>query len=210
MSVRIREFGASDAEAVSALIQQTMRVSNSRDYAAERLQPLIDYFTPAKVQQLAAERYCLVAEMTDRIVATAALDGDQIVTFFVEPAHQGSGIGVDGPGESVLPLPTDGLRPGLHQHDVGLEGDVRIPPGPHAVPLLGIAQLVDVGKGALGCLRRFPVPAARTQQRESEDGRESLEAHDFPVSESYEERTVLVPKASGPTRWARCSPPSGR
>jgi GNAT superfamily N-acetyltransferase len=93
MGVRIREFVAADAEAVSALIQQTMRVSNSRDYAAERLQPLIDYFTPAKVRQLAAERYCLVAETADRIVATAALDGDEIVTFFVDPAHQGGGIG---------------------------------------------------------------------------------------------------------------------
>ncbi|HEU5086320.1 MAG TPA: GNAT family N-acetyltransferase [Roseiflexaceae bacterium] len=93
MGVRIREFVAADAEAVSALIQQTMRVSNSRDYAAERLQPLIDYFTPAKVRQLAAERYCLVAETADSIVATAALDGDEIVTFFVEPAQQGGGIG---------------------------------------------------------------------------------------------------------------------
>jgi GNAT superfamily N-acetyltransferase len=89
----IRPFEVRDAEAVSSLIRHTMATSNSRDYAPERLQPLIDYFTPAKVAQLSAERSCFVAELGGQIVGTAALDGQEIVTFFVHPGAQGGGIG---------------------------------------------------------------------------------------------------------------------
>lgn len=91
--VRIREFNAADAEAVSALIRHTMRVSNSGDYPLERLQPLIDYFSPAKVLQLSDERICLVAEIEQRIVGTVAIEDHALCTFFVHPTYQGQGIG---------------------------------------------------------------------------------------------------------------------
>lgn len=89
----IRRFTPPDAEVVSALIRTTMAASNVQDYPLERLQPLIDYFTPAKVAALAAERHCLVAEADGRVVGTAALDGDEVVTCFVHPDAQGAGVG---------------------------------------------------------------------------------------------------------------------
>lgn len=89
----IRAFQTSDAEAVSALIRHTMQVSNSDDYPIERLQPLIDYFSPAKVLQLSAERICLVAESDEQIVGTVAIEERALCTFFVHPAYQGQGIG---------------------------------------------------------------------------------------------------------------------
>ena len=91
--VQIRKFRPSDGKAVSNVIRTTMRISNAADYEMERLQPLIDYFSPAKVEQLSYERDCLVAVEEEEIIGTAALEDDELVTFFVEPQHQGRGIG---------------------------------------------------------------------------------------------------------------------
>lgn len=89
----IRDFVPADAAAVSALIRTTMRESNTRDYALALLQPLMDYFTPEKVLLLSRERICLVAEVDRQVIGTAALDGAEVCTFFVLPAHQGAGVG---------------------------------------------------------------------------------------------------------------------
>lgn len=89
----IRPYRTTDAEAVSDIIRTTMRVSNVADYAAEKLQPLINYFTPAKVEQLNQERTCLVAEQEGELVGTAALDANKVVTFFIHPDYQGGGVG---------------------------------------------------------------------------------------------------------------------
>lgn len=93
MNVKIRPYRPSDASAVSHLIRTTMRISNSADYPMERLQPLIDYFSPEKVDALNQERVCFVAEDAGEIVGTGALEGEELVTFFVAPERQGSGIG---------------------------------------------------------------------------------------------------------------------
>ena len=70
-----------------------MRVSNTSDYGLDRLQPLMDYFTPEKVEQINRDRSCFVAEIDTSVVGTAALEGEYLVTFFVEPKFQRLGIG---------------------------------------------------------------------------------------------------------------------
>jgi GNAT superfamily N-acetyltransferase len=89
----IRNFEPKDAEAVSYVIRQTMQVSNSRDYPLERLEPLIEYFSPEKVLLLNEERHCLVAEVDNQVVGTAAIEHSDLVTFFVLPEYQRTGIG---------------------------------------------------------------------------------------------------------------------
>ena len=89
----IREFETDDAEAVSSVIRQTMKISNSVDYPLAQLQPLMDYFSPAKLRQLARERICLVAEVEGHIVGTIALEGNTLATFFVHPDYQRQGLG---------------------------------------------------------------------------------------------------------------------
>ncbi len=89
----IRTIEPEDAHAVSALIRQTMAVSNVNDYPLERLQPLMDYFSPEKVLFLSDERLCLVAETNGQIVGTIALEGAELCTFFIHPSFQGIGIG---------------------------------------------------------------------------------------------------------------------
>jgi GNAT superfamily N-acetyltransferase len=89
----IRLYQASDAQRVSEIIRTTMRRSNAADYPADRLQLLIDYFSPEKVQQINNDRICLVAEIEGKVIATGAVEADDLVTFFVQPEHQGKGIG---------------------------------------------------------------------------------------------------------------------
>jgi GNAT superfamily N-acetyltransferase len=91
--ISIRPYTHYDAELVSMVIRQTMRISNSHDYPIERLLPLIDYFSPQKVDLLNDERRCLVAEVDQQIVGTAALEESELCTFFVLPDYQGQGIG---------------------------------------------------------------------------------------------------------------------
>jgi hypothetical protein len=57
----------------------TLRISNRADYAIERLQPLIDYFSPAKVE-INQERVCFVAEVDGKFISTGALEGDELRT----------------------------------------------------------------------------------------------------------------------------------
>ena len=89
----LRPFESADAPPVAALIATTMRRSNARDYPLERLEALIDYFTPEKLRQLATERECLVALDGSRVVGTAAREGAELLTFFVHPDYQRRGVG---------------------------------------------------------------------------------------------------------------------
>ena len=89
----IRKFEFKDAEAVSFVIRHTMQVSNSSDYPFERLEPLIEYFSPEKVLVLNQERHCLVAELNNRVVGTVAIEDSDLVTFFVLPECQRTGVG---------------------------------------------------------------------------------------------------------------------
>ncbi len=89
----IREFEPKDAVAVSNVIRETMRVTNSEDYSMEILAPLVEYYSPEKVLILAKERICLIAEIGKKIVGTAALENSELYTFFVHPDFQRNGVG---------------------------------------------------------------------------------------------------------------------
>ncbi len=93
--VFIRRFESDDAKAVSDLIRHTIRISNSKDYDFEHIQPLIDYFSPEKILLLSRERDCLVALIDNYIVGTAAIEKDKLLTFFVHPDFQNKGIGTE-------------------------------------------------------------------------------------------------------------------
>lgn len=92
-TMRIRPFEPADADTVSRLIATTMRESNGADYSGVLLEPLISYFTPARLVALSAERETLVAERDGAVVGTAALEGDTLQSFFVLPGSQGQGVG---------------------------------------------------------------------------------------------------------------------
>jgi len=91
--VQIRRALDSDAEAISGLIVQTLRLSNARDYPPEVIDRVAANFDAAGVRELMATREVFVALDGERVVATASLAGDVLRSVFVLPEMQGRGLG---------------------------------------------------------------------------------------------------------------------
>lgn len=96
----IRRFTEQDAEAVSALIIHTIRISNTRDYPAELMEELAATETPEHVLQRASWTHFYVAAEGEEIIGCGAIgpywgkeDESSLFTIFVHPDHQGKGIG---------------------------------------------------------------------------------------------------------------------
>ena len=98
--VRIRRFKEADAQAVSALIVETLRQSNSRDYPPAMIEELADRMQSADILSRAGWTHFYVAEDGDGLVACGAIgpywgkeDESSLFTIFVHPSRQGQGIG---------------------------------------------------------------------------------------------------------------------
>ena len=89
----IRDARPDDAPAISALVQHTVRISNSRDYPAEAVAFIVANFAINKLAPRLAQRDVFVCERGDRIVGTISLGGDRLRSLFVWPELQKGGIG---------------------------------------------------------------------------------------------------------------------
>lgn len=78
---------------MSAVICNTLLISNSPDYDLEVVHNLCRGFTPQALRSMSHRRQIWVYEEEDRITATIALEDDTISGFFVAPDRQGRGIG---------------------------------------------------------------------------------------------------------------------
>ena len=94
--IQIRRLEEKDAEAVSALISETMRISNSRDYPPELLRGM----PPEKVIERSGWTHFYVAEDGEELVGCGAIgpywgktDESSLFTIFVRPDRQGQGVG---------------------------------------------------------------------------------------------------------------------
>ena len=94
--IRIRRIEERDAEAVSALIYETMQISNSRDYPPELLRGI----PPEKVIERMNWTHFYVVEDEGEIIGCGAIgpywgkeDESSFFTIFVRPDRQGQGIG---------------------------------------------------------------------------------------------------------------------
>lgn len=94
MTIRIRTAAPGDAAAISAVIVETLRVSNARDDPPAVIERVAAAFAPDRVAAMSAERQTLVAaEDGGAVVGTAALEGSAVRSVFVRPGWQGRGIG---------------------------------------------------------------------------------------------------------------------
>ncbi|MBC3776736.1 GNAT family N-acetyltransferase [Pseudomonas sp. SWRI99] len=93
MEVQIRNATNADAPAISRTIVDALRESNAQDYSSDIIDQLVQDFSPAAVLQRMTGRHVLVAAIDSRIVATASLDNNVVRSVFVDPIHQGRGIG---------------------------------------------------------------------------------------------------------------------
>ena len=78
---------------MSYLIRKTLRVSNSKDYSTEEIDRLVQEFTPGQIKKLSKQREIYVVEGNEILLATGGLEGNWILTFFVNPREQKRGIG---------------------------------------------------------------------------------------------------------------------
>lgn len=93
MNTQIRNATPEDAPAISRVIVQSLRSSNAQDYPAEVITQIEKNFSTEAILSLLTQRQVFVATIDRRVVATASLDRDVVRSVFVDPQHQGNGIG---------------------------------------------------------------------------------------------------------------------
>lgn len=99
--MRIERFQAPQADAVSRIIRRDLIEINSRDYSQDRIDALIAYFSPEKIEENSRSQCTFVAIQDGQIVGTASLDNFgsaespdyYAVAVFVLPESHGQGIG---------------------------------------------------------------------------------------------------------------------
>jgi GNAT superfamily N-acetyltransferase len=89
----IREARPEDIEAISGLIERTLRESNALDYPQAVIERLVPEFAPARIAERLGRWLVLVATGEDGIIGTASLDGASVRAVFVAPTAQGRGVG---------------------------------------------------------------------------------------------------------------------
>ncbi|SFV04762.1 N-acetylglutamate synthase, GNAT family [Butyrivibrio sp. INlla21] len=98
--MNIRQFEHSDAPAVSELIRNTIKISNTKDYPKELMDALIKVETPEHVLERASWTHFYVVEDQEKIIGCGAIgpywgkeDESSLFTIFVSPEYQGKGVG---------------------------------------------------------------------------------------------------------------------
>jgi N-acetylglutamate synthase-like GNAT family acetyltransferase len=81
------------AEGISAVILDSLRTTNAKDYTSDIIESIAQNFSPLRVQALLSKRDVVVALLRERVVGTASLDGDVVRTVFVAPDVQSRGVG---------------------------------------------------------------------------------------------------------------------
>jgi GNAT superfamily N-acetyltransferase len=99
--MRIERFRASQADAVSHLVRRNLIEINSRNYSQDRIDALVAYFSPEKIEENSRSQCTFVAIQNDQVVGTASLDNFgsaenpdyYAVTVFVLPELHGQDVG---------------------------------------------------------------------------------------------------------------------
>ncbi|MCK1423756.1 GNAT family N-acetyltransferase [Bradyrhizobium sp. 180] len=89
----IRKASTADASALSTLIQDAVRVSNSRDYNQAIIELICANFALDRVIEKMEQRDVFVAASDCVVVGTVSLGQGKLHSLFVAPEHQGGGIG---------------------------------------------------------------------------------------------------------------------
>jgi N-acetylglutamate synthase-like GNAT family acetyltransferase len=89
----IRKFKNEDARKVSNLIRKCLVEVNSKDYPKNIMDGMVKHFTPSQIIKNSEERNVFVAVEDDKVLGTASIKDDVILTVFVNPNIHGKGIG---------------------------------------------------------------------------------------------------------------------
>jgi GNAT superfamily N-acetyltransferase len=91
--IEIRPATVDDAEAICRVAIRALRETNARDYAPDVIERLAAGFSPPRIAALIASRPFYVSIADGAIIGTANFDGSAARAVFVDPDHQGQGIG---------------------------------------------------------------------------------------------------------------------
>lgn len=92
-AIEIRSATVDDAEAICRVAIRALRETNARDYTPDVIERLVAGFSPPRIAAFIASRPFYVASAHGAVVGTANLDGATARAVFVDPDHQGLGIG---------------------------------------------------------------------------------------------------------------------
>ena len=92
-AIEIRPATVADAPAICRVAIRTLRETNAHDYAPDVIARLVAGFLPERIAAFIASRPFYVALSHGTIVGTANLDGTAARAVFVDPDHQGKGVG---------------------------------------------------------------------------------------------------------------------
>jgi GNAT superfamily N-acetyltransferase len=89
----IRPLSGSDLSQISALIRNTLLVSNLRDYSLETVRAVMASFSTEALKELARHREMFVCVEERRLSGVVGLEREEVYSFFVAPDRQGQGVG---------------------------------------------------------------------------------------------------------------------
>jgi len=78
---------------ISRTILRALRITNAVDYPPHVIVAVAENFTPKHVLAHLANRQVFVAVVDGNVVGTASLHGRVVRSVYVDPDHQGTGIG---------------------------------------------------------------------------------------------------------------------
>lgn len=93
MDCMIRNAMSTDAIAISQIVVAALRESNAQDYSPDIIKRVQQSFSPSAILHLLTQRQVYVACIDGHVVATASLDRNTVRSLFVDPVHQGKGLG---------------------------------------------------------------------------------------------------------------------
>jgi GNAT superfamily N-acetyltransferase len=92
-AIEIRPATIADADAICRVAIRALHETNARDYTPDVIARLVAGFVPQRITAFIASRPFYVALARGAVVGTANLDGAVARAVFVDPDHQGRGIG---------------------------------------------------------------------------------------------------------------------
>lgn len=92
-NITIRPFEKPDLSALGKLICRTIEISYRDAYPSRAIEFFKQFHSEEKIIERAASGKVLVIEQDGELVATASLNKEEIFAVFVDPKHQGIGLG---------------------------------------------------------------------------------------------------------------------
>lgn len=99
-NITIRAFAEGNEYAVAEVVKETLRISNSRDYAEEYIEENIQSHSPQAIRERSKGAHFYIACDGDTVIGCGGITGywgsteeSYLISIFVLPDYQGNGIG---------------------------------------------------------------------------------------------------------------------